>query len=165
MDDRVEILDRRRRELAGGRVPHDVAGTLGNAAPDARDGVPAALQKGHELRADQPGGAGHPDAQPGLGGVGRMAGQVGQRALVTKAKEALQEAARRHAAEHVAGGAQRQAELDVVLDHAAIATLGDEGVGVLPLLERAVELTVGETAPGLDVLWTATQRPRSGPLW
>ena len=31
------------------------------------------------------------------------------------------------------------------------ATLGDEGVGVLPLLEGAVELTVAEPAPRLGV--------------
>ena len=106
--------------LPARRVPHDVARALGEAAPDARDAVPAALQEGHELTADQAAGAGHPDAQTRLAGVRRVAREVGQRALVAKAKEALEEAARRHAAEHVAGGAERQAKLDVVLDHAAI---------------------------------------------
>ncbi len=112
---------------------------------------PPLSQEGHELAADQAAGPGHADPQPGLAGVGGVAREIGQRALVAKAKEALEEVARRHAAEQVAGGAQRQPELDVVLDHAAVGTLGDERVRVLPRLERAVELPVAEAPPRLGV--------------
>ena len=122
--------------------------------------MPAALEKGRELSSDQTAGAGHPDAQPRLAAMGRVAREVGQCAFVAKTKETLEEPLGRQAAEQIAGGAERQAELDVVLDHAPPGTVGDEGVGVLPLLERAVELTVAEPPTGHGV---AVQRHPAAP--